>query len=216
MGIKQSVILYSGGMDSTVALFRYADSVRMALSFNYGSKHNEREIACARKNCALLGIEHRVVKLDLGEMGFVSDLLLTGGEIPEGHYHDLSMRRTVVPFRNGVMLSIAAGIAESAACSQIIISNHAGDHAIYPDCRAEFIESMTAAISAGTYNNVKIFAPFTFLTKRDIALIGKELNVPFADSYSCYKGGEQHCGVCGTCIERREALAGFDTTDYEK
>ena len=172
-----TIILYSGGLDSTVALYKYAAQIRLALSFNYGSKHNRKEIGQAARNCQNLNIEHRIVNLDLNKMGFVSDLLESGGEIPEGHYEDDNMMKTVVPFRNGIMLSIAAGIAESLHCDRILISNHSGDHAIYPDCREDFIKNMNNAVSAGTYNQVEIQAPFTKLSKREIALIGKELNV---------------------------------------
>ena len=214
--MKDIVILYSGGMDSSVALYKYADEIRLAISFDYGSKHNKIEIGYAAQNCKSLGIEHRIVDIDLNKMGFVSDLLQSGGAIPDGHYEDESMKKTVVPFRNGIMLSIAAGIAESMDCNRLLISNHAGDHAIYPDCRPEFINSMSDAIRFGTYNNVEIFAPFTNLTKREIALIGKEINVPFDKTYSCYNGQEVHCGTCGTCTERKEALEGFDKTEYRK
>ena len=212
---KDIISLYSGGMDSTVALYRYADRVRLALSFDYGSKHNRIEIDHAARNCRRLGIEHRVIDMDLNRMGFVSDLLTSGGAIPAGHYDDDNMRSTVVPFRNGIMLSIAAGLAESLGCDRLLLSNHAGDHAIYPDCREEFVRRMGQAISAGTYNHVELLAPFTLLSKREIALIGKELGVPFEDTYSCYEGQEMHCGVCGTCTERKEALAGFDPTVYK-
>lgn len=214
--MKDTIILYSGGMDSTVALYRYAANIKLALSFNYGSKHNKKEIEAAKKNCTALGIEHRTINIDLTAMGFVSDLLESGGEIPDGHYEDDNMKKTVVPFRNGIMLSIAAGIAESMDCKKVLISNHAGDHAIYPDCREEFIVNMSKAINSGTYNNAEIFAPFTNLDKREIALLGKEVNVPFEDTYSCYKGQGTHCGTCGTCTERREALKGFDPTAYQK
>jgi len=214
--MKDIVILYSGGMDSSVALYEYADRIRVALSFNYGSKHNKKEIEYAAANCKALGIEHRVIELDLNKMGFVSDLLQSGGTIPDGHYEDETMKSTVVPFRNGIMLSIAAGIAESMGCNRILISNHAGDHAIYPDCRPEFIQNMSDAICFGTYNKAEILAPFTQISKRDIALIGKKLNVPFEKTYSCYNGQDLHCGTCGTCVERKEALAGFDPTLYQK
>lgn len=203
-------------MDSSVALYKYANEIKLAVSFDYGSKHNKIEIEYATQNCKALGIEHRVIEIDLNKMGFVSDLLQSGGEIPDGHYEDETMKKTVVPFRNGIMLSIAAGIAESIDCNKLLISNHAGDHAIYPDCRPEFINSMNDAIRFGTYNNVEIFAPFTNFSKREIALIGKEINVPFEKTYSCYNGQEQHCGTCGTCTERKEALDGFDKTDYQK
>lgn len=212
---KDTIILYSGGMDSTVALYRYASRIRLAISFNYGSKHNGIEIEHAARNCKRLGIEHRVIDMDLNKMGFVSDLLSSGGEIPSGHYEEENMKKTVVPFRNGIMLSIAAGIAESLGCNRLLISNHAGDHAIYPDCREEFVQCMNRAIMAGTYNHVEVFAPFTNWSKREIALAGKELNVPFEDTYSCYNGQEVHCGTCGTCTERKEALEGFDPTEYK-
>ena len=212
--MKDIIILYSGGMDSSVALYKYADRIRLAVSFNYGSKHNEREITYAKRNCEQLNIEHRVIEMDLNKMGFVSDLLTSGGEIPDGHYEDENMKRTVVPFRNGIMLSIAAGLAESTGCKYLLISNHAGDHAIYPDCRGEFIEAMNNAIRFGTYTNTEILAPFTNFTKRDIALEGREVGVPFENTYSCYNGQEVHCGTCGTCTERKEALDGFDPTEY--
>ena len=213
--MKDIVILYSGGMDSSVALYQFADRIKLAVSFNYGSKHNVREIEYAAKNCKALGIEHRVIEMDLNKMGFVSDLLQSGGDSPDGHYEDESMKKTVVPFRNGIMLSIAAGVAESIGSDKIMISNHAGDHAIYPDCREEFIQTMSHAISLGTYNHCKILAPFTNFSKREIALIGKEIGVPFEDTYSCYNGHEIHCGTCGTCTERKEALKGFDPTIYQ-
>jgi len=214
--MKDIVILYSGGMDSSVALYQFADRIKLAVSFNYGSKHNVREIEYAAKNCEALRIEHRVIEMDLNKMGFVSDLLKSGGDIPDGHYEDQNMIKTVVPFRNGIMLSIAVGIAESIGCDKIMISNHAGDHAIYPDCREEFIQTMSHAISLGTYNHCKILAPFTNFSKREIALIGKEIGVAFEDTYSCYNGHEIHCGTCGTCTERKEALKGFDPTIYQK
>ncbi|MDD3078848.1 MAG: 7-cyano-7-deazaguanine synthase QueC [Paludibacter sp.] len=214
--MKDIVILYSGGMDSSVALYKYADRIRLAVSFNYGSKHNEREIEYAAINCKNLGIEHKVIVMDLNKMGFVSDLLQSGGEIPNGHYEDENMKKTVVPFRNGIMLSVAAGLAESMDCKYLLISNHAGDHAIYPDCRENFIQAMNQAIYAGTYNHVEILAPFTNINKRAIALIGKEIGVSFENTYSCYNGQEIHCGICGTCTERKEALDGFDPTKYQQ
>lgn len=212
--MQDIIILYSGGMDSTVALHDYATRIKLAVSFDYGSKHNAREIEHAALNCKNLGIAHRVINIDLNAMGFVSDLLLSGGDVPDGHYADENMKQTVVPFRNGIMLSIAAGIAESIDCKYILISNHAGDHTIYPDCREEFITAMNAAIGYGTYNNASILAPYTLIDKRAIALRGKALDVPFENSYSCYKGQTQHCGTCGTCVERKEALEGFDPTVY--
>ncbi len=209
------VILYSGGLDSTVLLYEYKDKIKLALSFDYKSKHNDREYEYAKKNTSLLNIEHIRIPLYFINDFFNSSLLKSGGEIPEGHYQDSTMKSTVVPFRNGIMLSVACGIAESRGLGTVLIANHSGDHAIYPDCRSEFIDYMSNAMTSGTYNKVKIFAPYTLLNKRDIALIGKKLNVDFNLTYSCYKGNEIHCGKCGTCIERKEALLGFDNTIYE-
>lgn len=213
--MQHAILIYSGGLDSTTLLYEYKDSIGLAVSFDYGSKHNAREIACARENCARLGIRHLVIPLDFMGKYFKSDLLLSGGEIPEGHYADDNMKSTVVPFRNGIMLAIAAGLAESNNLDTIMMANHGGDHAIYPDCRPEFVDAFGAAVTAGTYNGVKLVSPYCNLTKRDIALRGKALGIDYSLTYSCYKGGPKHCGKCGTCTERREALSGFDPTDYE-
>lgn len=211
-----SIILYSGGMDSTVLLYQYRKDIKLAVTFDYGGRHNKMEYDYAKQHTKQLGIPHIKINLDFMLKYFKSSLLLSGDAIPDGHYEDAVMKQTVVPFRNGIMLSIAAGIAESNDMDTILISNHAGDHAIYPDCRENFITSMNEAIHNGTYNNVKILAPYTRSSKRDIAIFGHTLNVPFEDTYSCYKGGEIHCGVCGTCVERKEALEGFDKTRYLK
>ena len=117
------------------------------------------------------------------------------------------MKRTVVPFRNGIMLSIAAGYAESCGAEGVVIAAHSGDHAIYPDCRERFMEAMGAAIREGTYAAVEVLRPFIGMTKGEIAARGVELGVDFGETWSCYKGGELHCGTCGTCVERREAFA---------
>ncbi|MBQ7272041.1 MAG: 7-cyano-7-deazaguanine synthase QueC [Bacteroidales bacterium] len=212
----RAVLVYSGGLDSTTLLYEYKDSIALAVSFDYGSKHNRRELEFAALNCKRLGIKHLVIPLEFMGRYFKSDLLIGGGDIPEGSYADENMKSTVVPFRNGIMLSIAAGLAESYELDAIMLANHSGDHAIYPDCRPEFIEGMAAAVEAGTYNGVKVVSPYCNMTKRDIALRGRELGVDYSLTYSCYKGGEKHCGKCGTCVERKEALEGFDPTEYEK
>ena len=149
---------------------------------------------------------------------FRSSLLEGADAIPEGHYADENMKSTVVPFRNGIMLAVAAGVAESRNLTKLLIANHGGDHTIYPDCRPEFISAMDSATNAGTYVGVRVVAPYTNITKGDIARIGKKLGIDYAETWSCYKGGEKHCGKCGTCVERKEALAyaGIeDTTEYE-
>ena len=211
----KAVLIYSGGLDSTTLLYEYKDSIALAVSFDYGSKHNAREIAYARENCKRLGIKHLVIPLAFIGQYFKSDLLLSGGEIPEGSYADDNMKSTVVPFRNGIMLAIAAGLAESYGLDTVMLANHSGDHAIYPDCRPEFVEGMDKAIQAGTYEGIRVVSPYCDITKRDIALRGKAIGLDYSLTYSCYKGGEKHCGKCGTCVERKEALKGFDPTEYE-
>lgn len=216
--MKDSLIILSGGMDSVTMLHEYKEQIALAVSFDYGSKHNEREIAFARLHCQRLAIEHLVIPLSFMEQYFTSSLLKGGADIPEGHYADDNMKSTVVPFRNGIMLSIAAGLAESRHLRHVMMANHSGDHAIYPDCRPQFVEAMSAAISAGTYEHLTVLAPYTDISKTAIAQRGKALGIDYSETWSCYKGGERHCGKCGTCIERKEALrdAGIiDTTDYE-
>ena len=216
--MKDSVIVVSGGMDSITLLYDKKEEIALAVTFDYGSKHNAREIAWAKVHCGRLGIRHIVIKLDFMQKYFTSSLLEGGDEIPEGHYADENMKSTVVPFRNGIMLSVAAGIAESNGLKKILIANHGGDHTIYPDCLPEFIGAMDRAIANGTYEDVRIDAPYTNITKADIAKIGKRLGIDYSETWSCYKGGERHCGKCGTCIERKEAmaLAGIDDrTEYE-
>jgi 7-cyano-7-deazaguanine synthase len=202
------VVLLSGGMDSVTALYEAEERFEVvgAVSFHYGSKHNDREIPFAADHSAKLGVMHRVIPLAfIGEL-FKSDLLQSGGEIPKGHYEEQSMKKTVVPFRNGIMLSIAAGFAESLEAHGLVIAAHAGDHAIYPDCREDFMKSMGDAIRLGTYAQVEVLRPFIAMTKADIAARGRELGVDYSQTWSCYVGGEIHCGECGTCVERREAF----------
>lgn len=216
--MKNSVIILSGGMDSVTLLYHKKNEIALAVTFDYGSNHNKREAECAKYHCKQLGIEHIIIPLDFMHQYFKSSLLDGADAIPEGHYADENMKSTVVPFRNGIMLSIACGIAESRGLKFVLIANHAGDHSIYPDCRATFISSMSEAMAYGTYQNVKVSAPYTNISKSEIAVIGKGLGIDYTKTYSCYKGGEKHCGKCGTCVERKEAMrdAGIiDKTDYE-
>lgn len=215
----QVVVLCSGGMDSVTALHwaRRNHSVAAALSFDYGAKHNHREIPFAAEHAATLGVRHEIVTLDFVNRLFASDLLKSGGTIPDGHYEAKNMQQTVVPFRNAILLSIACGVAESANAGGVVIAAHGGDHAIYPDCREDFMRAMGDAMRLGTYAHVQLLRPFIALNKGQIAAEGARLGVDFARTWSCYKGGEIHCGTCGTCVERREAFmeAGIrDPTDY--
>jgi 7-cyano-7-deazaguanine synthase len=214
-------VLLSGGMDS-VTVFHEAlrtHEVLACLTFDYGAKHNACEIPLARLHAQRHGILHHTVALGCIDRLFKSDLLRSGGAIPDGHYAHESMRQTVVPFRNGIMLAVAAGYAESIGAEGVVIAAHAGDHAIYPDCREPFMHAMGEAMSAGTYAHIRLLRPFIAMNKAAIARRGAALGVDFATTWSCYKGGQIHCGVCGTCLERREAfvLAGLpDPTVYEQ
>lgn len=216
--MKDTLLVLSGGLDSTTMLYDFADNIALAVTFHYGSNHNEREAECARFHCDKLGIQH--IEINLAFMGdyFKSSLLEGADAIPDGNYDEDNMKSTVVPFRNGIMLSIAAGLAESRGLKKVMLANHSGDHTIYPDCRPEFVKAMSEAINSGTYIGVELVAPYTMITKADIVKRGSELGIDYTKTYSCYKGGEHHCGLCGTCRERREAfmLAGVeDKTIYD-
>ena len=214
---KDSVIIYSGGLDSTTLLYEERERVALAVTFDYGSNHAAREIACAKHHCALLGIEHLVIELGFMSRYFQSSLLSGAADVPDGNYDEANMKSTVVPFRNGIMLSIACGLAESRGLKRVLIANHGGDHAIYPDCRPTFVDAMNAAMQAGTYEGVQLAAPYTNISKADIIRRGARLGIDYGATYSCYRGGEHHCGTCGTCTERREAFleAGIpDPTKY--
>ncbi|MCL4143898.1 UNVERIFIED_CONTAM: hypothetical protein GTU68_018176 [Idotea baltica] len=204
-------------MDSIVLLHKYQQKIGHVLNFSYGAKHNERERLFARKHAKILAKSYQEVDLDFVAMGFKSNLLIGEADVPDGHYEDQSMRQTVVPFRNGIMLSIACGIAESRELNQVYYGAHSGDHAIYPDCRTSFRDAMSEAMRIGTYIGVTIEAPFTGISKSEIAQQGELLGVDFAETWSCYRGENVHCGRCGTCIERKEALATIssDPTEYQ-
>ena len=204
--MKDSVIIISGGMDSVTLLYDRKDEIAIGISFDYGSKHNAKEIPFAALHCKRLGIEHIVIPLGFMTKYFTSSLLKGGEDIPEGHYDDENMKSTVVPFRNGIMLSIAAGVAESRGLQNVLIANHDGDHCIYPDCRPDFIKAINEATSTGTYLNINILAPYTNISKAEIARRGLLMGINYDETWSCYKGDDEPCGKCGTCYERMEAL----------
>jgi len=221
--LDKALIVFSGGMDSTTLLAREiaekgAENVS-AINFVYGSKHNKRERIAARTIAGYYQI--KLVEIDMDFVGklFKSDLLESGGAIPEGHYEAENMASTVVPFRNGIMIAIATGYAESIGAGGVYLGSHAGDHAIYPDCRMEFNVPMMNAVIAGTDGKVQVFMPFSRSSKADLVSMAAEMRAPLELSYSCYKGGQKHCGLCGTCYERQEAfmLAGYqDPSQYEQ
>jgi 7-cyano-7-deazaguanine synthase len=218
--MKKCLVVLSGGLDSTVALYHavatYGKENVMAVTFNYNSKHNVEEFKRAKKSTKKLGVPHELVKIKEVSKYLKSNLLQGGGDIPEGHYAESNMKKTVVPFRNGIMLAIAAGIAESNDCQVLMLGNHAGDHAIYPDCRADFIEAMGAAVRYGTYNSIEIESPFCEMSKTDIVKVGKKLKVSFRNTYSCYNGKPVHDGICSTCFERRQAFKEAKVKDPTK
>lgn len=220
-----NVILFSGGMDSTTLVYQVLTQEQeknvLLVSFDYGSKHNQKENTQAlillekiKTDFPTYNISHKKIFIDFNSFGINSDLLkASNNPIPYGHYEHESMKKTVVPFRNGIMLSIAAALIEKG---NIYYGCHSGDHAIYPDCRVSFVQAMQKAILEGTDNQVHLKTPFVDITKREIALIGNKLKVPFELTWSCYEGKELHCGKCGTCVERIEALEGFDKTKYKE
>ena len=211
---KDSVLIVSGGMDSITMLYEYKERIALGISFDYGSNHNAREIPFAAMHCERLGIKHIVINLGFMHQYFKSSLLEGAEAIPEGNYDEENMKSTVVPFRNGIMLSIAAGVAESNGLKYVMMANHGGDHTIYPDCRPEFVSAMSEATRLGTYPGIEVLAPYTDITKSEIARHGKALGIDYAETWSCYKGGEHHCGKCGTCRERIEALADAGIEDH--
>lgn len=218
---QKALVLVSGGMDSAVTLADAIDKGRKvsAVSFNYGQRHS-KELETAK----LLIAYYRSLNPDAVDQHYVLDLTgaaeafkgsaLTGGpEVPDGHYEHESMKQTVVPNRNMIMLSLAAGLAIANDIEEIRYGAHAGDHAIYPDCRPEFYSVVELAVNEGNYNQLHLEAPFIRVSKADIVRRGLELNVPFNLTWSCYKGADLHCGTCGTCTERREAFELADSTD---
>lgn len=220
--MRTMVAIVSGGLDSTVMAYqaKYQLGVNLnLLSFDYGQKHASRELAAARKVAEALGAPWQVVDLQSVQRLLSSSLTDAEKPVPHGHYEEASMRSTVVPHRNMLMLTLAAAYAEKVGAEMVGYAAHAGDHAIYPDCRPEFVIALAAAWKTSHYSAPILYAPFLSLTKSDIVLAGSILStpVPYDKTWSCYEGGEVHCGKCGTCVERKEAfvLAGVpDPTEY--
>lgn len=216
----KTVLILSGGMDSTTllhALLAEGDQV-LAVGVDYGQRHR-KELQAAQAICAELGVEFRIADL-AGVRQFLGGSSQTDDsvQVPEGHYAEEAMKLTVVPNRNMLMLALAAAWAISLKADRVAYAAHGGDHTIYPDCRPEFVQAMGVALGLADWHEVELFAPFLSMSKADIASLGSHLAVPFERTWSCYKGGDKHCGKCGTCVERREAfsVAGLvDPTEYE-
>lgn len=213
--MKKTLVVCSGGLDSVTLAHKMAleTQIDLLLSFNYGQRHTT-ELQYAARCASALSVAHELI--DISAVGrLLSGSALTDDiDVPEGHYQQETMRVTVVPNRNAIMLTIAFGVAASRGCDAVAIAVHGGDHFIYPDCRPGFIDSFQAMQNKALdgVQAVELLAPFVTVDKATIVRQGAALNVPFADTWSCYQGGGQHCGRCGTCVERREAfaLAGID------
>lgn len=216
----RTLVVCSGGLDSVTLAHKVAAEAELAalISFDYGQRHR-RELDCAAACAAQLGVPHRLA--DIRPVG----ALLTGSaltdavEVPDGHYAEETMKATVVPNRNAIMLTVAFGAAAAMGAEAVAAAVHGGDHFIYPDCRPGFVAAFQAMQDAALegVSEIRLDTPFVHRSKADIVAEGARLGVPFADTWSCYRGGEVHCGRCGTCVERREAfdLAGVpDPTAY--
>ena len=210
-----TIVICSGGLDSVTLAHKTAAERRLAalLSFDYGQRH-VKEVESARACAARLGVPHRVVDLR-GVGAALSGSALTGDvAVPDGHYAEETMKITIVPNRNAIMLTVAFGMAAAQKAGAVAAAVHGGDHFIYPDCRPDFIDAFQAMENKALDGVAKVdlYTPFVTISKADIVTEGTRHNTPFAETWSCYKGGDLHCGRCGTCVERREAfhLAGVD------
>jgi 7-cyano-7-deazaguanine synthase len=221
---RRVVAVVSGGLDSTTMAYslRAQGYALTTISFDYGQRHR-KELEFAEQMAADLGAPWTLIDLHAaGLTSFLTGSALTDQTVtvPDGHYADESMRITVVPNRNAIMLSIACALAVTREAGAVAFGAHTGDHFIYPDCRPEFVRAFetTVNIAVDGLASIEILSPFLSMTKTDIVQLGDELQVPFERTWSCYKGGALHCGKCGTCFERREAFAQArvaDPTVYE-
>jgi len=206
--VESAICVFSGGMDSTTLLYHLLErgAETLAISFDYGQRH-KKELEYAARTCAKLDVPHKIV-----DISSVKELI--GGNaltdprvaVPAGHYEEETMKATVVPNRNMIFLAVAGGWAVAEEVNLLAVAVHAGDHAIYPDCRPEFIDAFGRALRAGNYHQVTVYAPFIEMSKGEIAAEGVRLGVDFSQTWSCYEGAGEPCGVCGTCVERAEAL----------
>ena len=213
--MEKVLVVVSGGMDSVTMLHdtvkEFGNQNVSVLSMFYGSKHNEFEIPLAKTNCDRLKVPHTVIDISFINQHFKSDLLSSGGKIPEGKYDGDNMKSTVVPFRNGIILSIAAGFAESNGADILRIGTHSGDHHIYPDCRPEFNKAIFEAIKFGTEKGIRVQTPYQDMNKTSIVERGLGLGVDYHYTHTCYnptnkQGAPFSCGKCGSCVERLEAF----------
>ena len=217
---EKVIVIYSGGMDSYTVLNKAIEDGKTpyALSFDYGQRHS-KELDYAARAAARLGVPHETIDIRAIGAHLTGSALTDNVDVPDGHYAEETMKITIVPNRNAIMLAIAFGVAASRGADAVATAVHGGDHFIYPDCRPEFIKSFEAMQKQALdgYADVSLYTPFVNSPKSEIVAAGAAIDVPFAETWSCYKGGEIQCGKCGTCVERREAfqVAGLtDPTEY--
>lgn len=210
----KAVLSLSGGLDSTSALYLYKNNIKKAVFFSYGSRQNKEELKRVFYNTQKLNIPLQVINVE-PIFKNIKSALLSDVEIPKDDYNKDNMSKLIVPFRNGIFLSILASIAESDSLDTIMLASHTGDHYLYPDCRPEFNQAMRDAVKYGTTNNVSFFYPFENYTKRDIVETAVTNNIDFKNTYSCYTGNQIHCGECPTCKERKEAMKGYEHLDVK-
>lgn len=208
------VVIYSGGMDSFTVLNRALKDGKevFALSFDYGQRH-VKELECASKVCNTLGIKHKVIDISSINQLLAGSSLTDDIDIPEGHYEAENMKSTIVPNRNMILLSLAVGYAVSVEASQVYYGAHSGDHAIYPDCRPEFVQKMNDVCLIANYESVEIFSPYLTVNKSAILTDGLSMGLDYSDTWTCYNGREKACGKCGACQERLEAFRDNKMTD---
>lgn len=212
---KKTVLIHSGGLDSTVLLWKLrAEGAEVScLSFDYGQRH-DKELGCALRLCELNGIQWDLIEIPrLGALLKGSSQTDSAVQVPEGHYAADNMKTTVVPNRNMIMLSIAAGIALARGAESVAAAMHAGDHEIYPDCRLDFVQSLNKTLSLADWKLISLHTPFIHKSKAQIVSEGISLRVPFENTWSCYNGRAKACGRCGTCVERLEAFHVCGTQD---
>jgi 7-cyano-7-deazaguanine synthase len=210
----KSVLIFSGGLDSTTLLYDLVGQGHdlYALTFDYRQRHR-KEIECARQTCRKLSIPHTIVEISvLGDLA-PSSLTRSDQEVPEGMYFEETMKQTVVPNRNMVLLSLAGSYAIGIGADCLYYAAHAGDHTIYPDCRPAFVSSMQTAFHLCDWNDLRLEAPYVHMSKGDIVKRGLSLGVDYSLTWSCYKGGEKSCGRCGSCTERLEAFRDAGAAD---
>ncbi len=220
IGAEKVVVIYSGGMDSFTVLNRALKDGKevYALSFDYGQRH-VKELECASTVCKSLNIKHKVIDISAINQLLAGSSLTDDIEIPEGHYEAENMKSTIVPNRNMILLSLAVGYAVSVEAAQVYYGAHSGDHAIYPDCRPEFVQKMNDVCQIANYESVEIFSPYLDVNKTAILTDGLSMGLDYSNTWTCYNGREKACGKCGACQERLEAFNDNNVTDpieYEK